>query len=216
MVRTRLNQTDLKILAALREGEKRFSEIIPYVDISTAGLSKALEKLVKLGYIERRQKNEGYPPPVYYKITEEGLKALKQASSQFIEETLTLYSLVLDENDRKELEVLIQKLIEKYGIAALKAILRRGRARYNQILEDFPATAGTLSRVLKALESEGYITRVVDTNSRPPASYYSITEKGKKEVRKEIETLFMALMEFDPDEARKLLEELKKIAEQKK
>ncbi|AIG99232.1 putative transcriptional regulator [Archaeoglobus fulgidus DSM 8774] len=113
--------------------------------------------------------------------------------------------------DKKE-----KQLIEKYGIAALKAILRRGRARYNQILEDFPATAGTLSRVLKALESEGYITRVVDTNSRPPVSYYSITEKGKKEVRKEIETPFMALMEFDPDEARKLLEELKKIAEQKK
>jgi len=78
-------------------------------------------------------------------------------------------------------------LIQKYGIQTLKAIMKRGnKARYSEILEDFPATSGTLSRVLKALEEEGLIERAVDPNSRPPISYYSVTKKGKKLIASDV------------------------------
>ena len=108
-------------------------------------------------------------------------------------------------------------LIQKYGVQTLKAIMKRkNKARYSEILEDFPATSGTLSRVLKSLEEAGLVRRFVDPNSRPPTPYYSVTEKGKKLVDKDFSESFMALMEFDPEEAKKLLEELKKKLEELK
>ncbi|WP_456329101.1 transcriptional regulator [Archaeoglobus sp.] len=108
-------------------------------------------------------------------------------------------------------------LIRKYGAVTLRIILKNGnRARYNQILEDFPATSGTLSRVLKVLEQEGFISREIDPNSRPPVAYYSVTDKGVKEVEKEMENHYMALMEFDPEEAEQLLNELIERLKQRK
>ena len=112
----KLNPTDLKILNILRAKERRFTEIAQYMEISTAGLAKALEKLVKLGYVERKQVNSGYPPPVYYRITKKGLEALKQGSTKIIEETLSLFSPILDEEDRKAVEELIQRLKKKYQL----------------------------------------------------------------------------------------------------
>lgn len=105
----------------------------------------------------------------------------------------------------------MEDLIQKYGLVILKIILKKGnKARYNQILKDFPATSGTLSRVLKALEQEGLIERFVDSHSRPPISYYSVTDKGIKLVKTDVSNSYMALIEFDPKEAENLLEELKK------
>ena len=111
----------------------------------------------------------------------------------------------------------LKGLIQKYGLVILKIILKkRNKARYTQILEDFPATSGTLSRALKALEQEGFIKRLVDSDARPPVSYYSITEKGYKLVRDDLSDSYMALMEFDPNEAEKLLEKLRKRLEELK
>ena len=102
-------------------------------------------------------------------------------------------------------------------MTTLKIILKKGnKARYSQILEEFPATSGTLSRVLKALEREKLIERLVDTNSRPPVSYYSVTKKGNMWIKEDVRDSYMALMELNPDEARKLLDELMKKIEQKK
>lgn len=100
-------------------------------------------------------------------------------------------------------------LIQKYGVQTLKAIMKRkNRARYSEILEDFPATSGTLSRVLKALEEKGLIKRIVDPDSRPPTSYYTLTEDGEKLVDEDISQSFMALMEFDLEKAQRLLDDL--------
>ncbi len=110
----------------------------------------------------------------------------------------------------------MEDLIQKYGLATLKIILKKGnKARYNQILEDFPATSGTLSRVLKALEREGFIERFVDANSRPPVSYYSVTEKGLKVVASDVAetlTLYSPLLD---EEDRKVVEDFIQRLKQK-
>ncbi|WP_456370707.1 winged helix-turn-helix transcriptional regulator [Geoglobus sp.] len=105
----------------------------------------------------------------------------------------------------------MDELIRKYGVQTLKAIMKRkNRARYREILEDFPATSGTLSRVLRVLEENGYISREIDPNSRPPTAYYSVTENGKILVENDFKESYMALVEFDLQEAKALLNDLKK------
>jgi|GEM_PF-4574691 DNA-binding HxlR family transcriptional regulator len=105
-------------------------------------------------------------------------------------------------------------LVLKYGMPTLKTILKNGnKARYKQILEEFPATSGTLSRVLKALEEEGLIERIVDSNLRPPVSYYSVTERGREWIKEDTKT--MALLVFDHKEIEDLIEKLRKLIEKK-
>ena len=107
-------------------------------------------------------------------------------------------------------------IIKKYGLATLKIILKKGnRVRYTQILEDFPATSGTLSRILRALEDKGFIKRSVDSTSRPPVSYYTVTEKGMGWIEKDIEESLLALLKCNPSRANKILDKIKSAVNQK-
>ena len=111
----------------------------------------------------------------------------------------------------------MNELVKKYGLATLKIILSKGnKVRYNQILKDFPATSGTLSRVLKVLEQEGLIERTVDVKARPPVSYYSVTKEGVQLIKKDIYETVMALIEVKPTYAKEILEEYKEMIKKKK
>ena len=112
--------------------------------------------------------------------------------------------------------VSLEDIIKKYGLATLKIILKKGnRVRYMQILKDFPATSGTLSRTLKALEDKGLIKRSVDSTSRPPVSYYSVTEKGMDWVERDVEESLLALLKCSPSRANKILDKIKSAVNQK-
>jgi len=104
----------------------------------------------------------------------------------------------------------LEDIIKKYGLITLKIILKKGnKARYTQILEDFPATSGTLSRVLRALETEGLIRRIVDQDFRPPISYYIVTEKGIDWIKRDIEESLLALLKYNPLKVNQILEKIK-------
>ncbi len=93
-------------------------------------------------------------------------------------------------------------------------ILQEGRKRYRELAEEIKMSPGGLTKLLKRLQSEGLIKRIQENTSYPPPVYYEITEKGKHALK--VEDTFMALMELDPDEARRLLDELMEKIEQKR
>ena len=63
-----------RILLALTEGEKRFSELMN--EIKKASLAKELSYLLKLRYITRRVVEDTKPPRTFYKITKMGMDFL--------------------------------------------------------------------------------------------------------------------------------------------
>ena len=104
----------------------------------------------------------------------------------------------------------MEDIIKKYGLITLKIILKKGnKVRYTQILKDFPATSGTLSRILKALEDKGFIKRNVDSTSRPPVSYYTVTEKGMDWIEKDIEESLLALLKCNPSKVNEILSKIR-------
>ncbi len=120
------------------------------------------------------------------------------------------------------------KLTESERVVLLK-LLRDGPQRYTELAKKTDLSPGGLSKVLQNLQKKGLIKREQKSDEYPPPVIYYLTEEGinvaknlaritiEEKVVSEIEDTYMALMEFDPKEAEKLLEELKKkIAELKK
>lgn len=67
-------------LCLLLTGEFRPTEIIEILNVSRGGFIKSASILVEKGLINKRMvTNQGYPPPVYYSITERGKETLKKA-----------------------------------------------------------------------------------------------------------------------------------------
>ena len=64
-----------RILLALTEGEKRFSELMN--EIKKASLAKELSYLLQLRYITRRVVEDTKPPRTFYKITRTGIDFLQ-------------------------------------------------------------------------------------------------------------------------------------------
>jgi len=105
-----LTENDLKALNLLkRYGKLRYSDLQAHLGISPGGLTKLLNKLTSQNLIKREVNPDR---SVYYSLTKEGEKVVRNE----LLNTLELYSHVLDEEDRKEVEALIQKLKEKYGV----------------------------------------------------------------------------------------------------
>ena len=120
------------------------------------------------------------------------------------------------------------KLTESERVVLLK-LLMDGPQRYTELAKKTDLSPGGLSKVLQNLQKKGLIKREQKSDEYPPPVIYYLTEEGvnvaknlarttiKEKVVSEIEDSYMALMEFDPKEAEKLLEELqKKIKELKK
>jgi DNA-binding transcriptional ArsR family regulator len=59
----------LQILQALREGERRVSELVEETGLAQANASKHLQLLHGLGFIERRKAGQN----VYYRLADEGV-----------------------------------------------------------------------------------------------------------------------------------------------
>lgn len=119
MVHLDLNDSEVSILITLGDNHrgKRITEILEKTGISKPTFSRKVKRLIELGLVTKEiRSNEGYPPPVYYRLTEKGTKILKEISKRELIESLKLYSPVLDEEDRKEVERLIRELEEKYGL----------------------------------------------------------------------------------------------------
>lgn len=113
----KLTDNEIRVLFHLKDSNEglRYSDLQNRIRISHAGLTKLLDKLTSKGLIKREVRNEK-PVAVFYQITENGLKTLEKISKKELIESLKLYSPVLDEEDRKEVEALIQKLKKKYDL----------------------------------------------------------------------------------------------------
>ncbi|RLI80195.1 hypothetical protein DRP04_08430 [Archaeoglobales archaeon] len=107
--------------------------------------------------------------------------------------------------------------LEMRVLALLK---KKGRMRYSEIHRELEISQGGLTKLLNRLVEKGYLIRELEDDKYPPPVYYKINPEKEEELtplfRKEAEESYMALMEFNPKEAEKLLEELKKKIEELK
>ena len=75
-----MNETEKRILLSLVTNRVRIPEIIKAANISKATFHRVVEEMVKNEYVSKEiAVNQGYPPPVYYTITEKGKEVLKKA-----------------------------------------------------------------------------------------------------------------------------------------
>ena len=99
----------------------------------------------------------------------------------------------------------------------LKLLKEKGRMRYSEIHENVEISQGGLTRLLNRLVKKGLILREMEGTKYPPPVYYRINPEKEEEVKpalkEDAEESFMALVEFDPQEAEKLLNDLKKYLE---
>ncbi len=110
-----LNDTEEAILIALSKNinGRRISEILEETKLSKATFMRHVKRLIDLGLVTKEiRANEGYPPPVYYKLTDKSREiALKLASKYAIEKLSFVSKLpTLTDEDRKKIEELIKKL----------------------------------------------------------------------------------------------------------
>lgn len=66
------SQWRLVVLHDLQEGEKRFNELKRSTDANSRTLSRVLDDLQELGFVERRLEEDA-PVATYYSLTEKGL-----------------------------------------------------------------------------------------------------------------------------------------------
>ena len=66
------SQWRLVVLHDLQEGEKRFNELKRSTDANSRTLSRVLDDLRELGFVERRLEEDA-PVATYYSLTEKGL-----------------------------------------------------------------------------------------------------------------------------------------------
>jgi len=107
-----LQLTDLekKLLVLLKKrGEMRYTEIHSEIGISSAGLTKLLNRMVEKGLILRKMKGEKYPPPVYYSINSEKISEIIPVLKEEAEESYQ----ALMEFDPEEAKRILDELLEK-------------------------------------------------------------------------------------------------------
>ncbi len=104
--------------------------------------------------------------------------------------------------------------LSELEMKVLALLERKGRMRYSEIHKELEISQGGLTKLLNRLVEKGYLIRDLESDKYPPPVYYRIHPEKKEEIktlfRKDVEEVCMALIEFDPNEAEKLLEELKK------
>jgi len=109
--------------------------------------------------------------------------------------------------------VIVMKLSD-YEMKVLALLKRKGRMRYSEIHEELDISQGGLTKLLNRLVEKGFLIRELESDKYPPPVYYRLNPEKEDELkplfRKEVEESYMALMEFDPETAKKVLEELKK------
>jgi DNA-binding MarR family transcriptional regulator len=110
-----LTDTEKTILIALSKNldGRRINEILRETGLSKATFMRHVKRLIELGLVTKEiRANEGYPPPVYYKLTEKSRDiAIKLATKNAIEKLSFVSKLpTLTDEDRKKIEELIKKL----------------------------------------------------------------------------------------------------------
>ena len=83
------SQWRLIVLHDLQEGEKRFNELKRSTDASSRTLSRVLDDLGEMGFVDRRLEEES-PVATYYSLTEKGrsLEPVFDAIDEWAEEWL--------------------------------------------------------------------------------------------------------------------------------
>ena len=103
--------------------------------------------------------------------------------------------------------------LEMKVIALLK---KKGRMRYNEIAKELEISHGGLAKLLNRLVEKGYLTREVEyeVDKYPPPVNYRFNPEKEEELRplfkKKTEDTYMALIDYNLEDAEKLLEELQK------
>lgn len=106
----KLTESEISVLQLLaREGALRFTELMKKSDLSPGGLNKVLQNLQKKGLIEREQKDDEYPPPVIYRLSDQGKRIFLEVSHQRVSDTY----MALMEFDPEEAKRLLDELREK-------------------------------------------------------------------------------------------------------
>ena len=82
MANVKNKENSYRILLALAEGEKRFSELTN--EIKKASVAKELSYLLELRYITRRVVEDTKPPRTFYKITKMGLDFLQNEVDEHV------------------------------------------------------------------------------------------------------------------------------------
>lgn len=67
--------------------------------------------------------------------------------------------------------------------ALIKLALSSGKLNWSKLLQKTKVSRRTLARRLKEMISDGRIERTVDSSTYPPSVFYTITAKGKKDVK---------------------------------
>jgi len=105
-------------------------------------------------------------------------------------------------------------------ISVIQLLAKEGALRFTELLKKSDLSPGGLNKVLQNLQKKGLIEREQKTDEYPPPVIYRLSPKGKEVFREvsyqRVSETYMALMEFDPKEAKKLLDELKKKLEELK
>jgi len=111
------NDAERSILIALSDSEngKRINEILEITGMSKPTFSRNVKRLIELGLVTKEiRANEGYPPPVYYCLTDKGRKIAKEIIKRNAINRLTLVSKLprLSPEKRKRIEETIKMLEE--------------------------------------------------------------------------------------------------------
>jgi len=113
-----LTDTEKAILIALSKNldGRRINEILEETGLSKATFMRRVKRLIELGLVTKEiRANEGYPPPVYYKLTEKSHKiALKLTLRNAVKKLEFVSKLpTLTDEEKKMLNEIIKKL-ERY------------------------------------------------------------------------------------------------------
>ena len=81
----------------------------------------------------------------------------------------------------------MKAVLELSNIRVMLYLLRRGSARYSEILKGVGLSRGALALALRDLQDDGLIERKVEA-TRPIQTTYSLTAKGK-EITKYLESI---------------------------
>ena len=152
------------VLVELHRGRgAKFVTLVYRLGISRDSLRRTLGGLIEQGWVKRNP-GHGHPLRPEYVLTKAGARIAPWCA--------------------RIMKVLRALGIEDLGLrkwsVPVALALGTGRERFSEIKDILPtSTARALTQTLKDLQTAGLVTRVV-SNEYPPATYYRLTNRGRK------------------------------------
>ncbi len=91
------------------------SQLTEFLEISKSSLSLTISKLVKDGFLQKKQPSkQDDGRKVYFYVTEKGIRSLEEAHRQVLENLAAFYT-QLDESKKNDLKIGLEKLSHIYN-----------------------------------------------------------------------------------------------------